>query len=70
MRNFPFFSSESEKIHLLPHQELLRLPGTAEGALPVLNTALLLGAAEGNGIPYKRRLLFSLSQTAKLVLQE
>lgn len=50
MRNLPFYSSKSDEFHLL-YQEQLRLPEAVAGVLPFLNTALLLGAAEGNVTP-------------------
>lgn len=45
-----FYSSKCDKFHLL-YQEQLRLPETVVGTLPFLNTALHLGAAEGNVTP-------------------
>lgn len=65
MRSLPFYSSKCDKIHLLPYQEHLRLPETVGGALPFLNTALPLGAAEGNGIPYKLQASFFITRDSK-----
>lgn len=70
MRNLSFYSSKCDKIHLLPHQNQLRLPETTEGALPFINTALLLGAAEGNGTPYKLQTSFLIITDSKAWLTE
>lgn len=59
LRNISLYYSKFAQIHLLPYQKQLRLPEAAEGALPFHDTVMLLGAAEGNGTPYKLQTFFS-----------
>lgn len=66
MRILLFYSSKCDKIH----QEQLRLPETVEGALPFLNTALVWGAAEGNGFLYNLPPSFHIITDSKAWLAE